>query len=203
MNMNNSDPLEQYTVLVLNKYWQAIHVKTPLEAISMMFANTATALYVENQDVMQPLSWSQWLELPFVQNERYVHTVSLKIRIPKIIILSKFNKVPQKRPKLNKKNIWVRDNFTCQYTGKKLKKDEGNIDHVIPKSKGGRTDWNNLVLASKEVNQRKADNIPEKVGLELLKKPSVPPLANTTDLIVNSHNIAEWDIFLKKRANAG
>jgi len=195
MNFN----LQSQTVLVLNKYWQAIHVKNPMDAISMMYTNNAVALHVEGDSLMQPLSWKQWIELPYCENEYYVNTVSLKIRVPKIIILSKFSKVPLKRPKLTKKSIWKRDNFTCQYTGKKIKEDEGNIDHVLPKSKGGSSDWTNLVLACKDVNQRKGDKTPEQAGLTLIKQPTVPTVNTATNAIENKFNIKEWDMFLNKK----
>ena len=195
----NHSPLEQHIVLVLNKNWQAIHVKTPLEAVSMMYANTATVLYVEGEEIFQPMTWSQWVALPYDENELYINTVNSKIRVPKIIILAKYNKVPQRRPKLSKRNIWLRDDFTCQYTGKKLKKSEGNIDHVVPKSKGGRTDWSNLVIACKEINQLKADKTPEQAGLKLIKPPSEPTSHIATDFINNNFNVKEWDIFLGKK----
>ena len=195
MNTN----LQSQSVLVLNKQWQAIHVKNPMDAISMMYANTATGLLVKGCDIMQPLSWDQWVNLPHDSEEKYIHTASLSIRIPKIIILSKYSRVPLKRPKLTKKNIWKRDNYTCQYTGKRIQEGEGNIDHITPRSKGGATDWTNLVLACKDVNQKKGDKTPEQAGLTLLKTPTVPSAFLSTDNIENKFNIKEWDIFLRKK----
>jgi len=197
--MSHTDYLHSNTVLVLNRQWQAINVKTPLDAVSMMYANTATALHVQGSDIMQPLSWRQWVELPHNEDEYYINSVNLKIQIPKIIILAKYNRVPLKRPKLSKKNIWLRDNFTCQYTGKKIKRTEGNIDHIVPRSKGGKTDWSNLVIACKEINQLKADKTVEQAGLKLIKPPGDPGVKLSTDLISNVHNIKEWDLFLKKK----
>jgi 5-methylcytosine-specific restriction endonuclease McrA len=191
--------LNQLTVLVLNKNWQAIHVKNPMDALSMMYTGTAVALHVIDGEIQQPLKWNQWVSLPFNSNEQYLNSPTQQIQIPKIIILTKFGKVPLKRPKLSKQNIWKRDNFTCQYTGKKIKLGEGNIDHVLPKSKGGKTEWSNLVLSCKDINQHKGDKTPEQAGLKLIKSPVIPSVGLSTDIIENKFNIREWDLFLTQK----
>jgi 5-methylcytosine-specific restriction endonuclease McrA len=76
--------------------------------------------------------------------------------------------------KLTKRNIFLRDNFTCQYTGKTVSTKNADIDHVIPKAQGGRTSWENLVVCSKDVNRKKADRTPQEAGLRLLKRPCKP-----------------------------
>lgn len=189
--------LRQETVLVLNRCWQAIHVKSPAEAISMMYDDSATGLNIIGNDCMVPLRWNDWVNLPYDENASYIKTVNGSIKIPKVIVLSKFDKVPRKRPKFTTRNIWIRDNGTCQYTGKKLNPNEGNIDHVLPKSRGGVTSWTNCVLSHKDINAKKADKTPEESGLKLLRKPSAPKDMPVTFYIRNKHNIREWEIFLK------
>jgi 5-methylcytosine-specific restriction endonuclease McrA len=93
--------------------------------------------------------------------------------------------------------VWVRDNGICQYTGKKLKTNEGNIDHIVPKSRGGKSDWNNCVLSHKDVNAFKANKTPEEVGLKLIKTPKTPVSMPVSFYIKNTHQIKEWDMFLK------
>ena len=191
------DKLNQNTVLVLNKNWQAVGIKSPADTFAMLMTDAATGLDIRGTDHIVPLHWNDWLELPVEENDLFVQTVSRKIKIPKIIILSKFDKVPKKRPRFSQKNIWIRDNFTCQYTGKKLRPGEGNIDHIVPKSRGGSTDWSNCVLACKKVNAKKANATPEEAGLRLLKKPEPPKELPVYHYITNKHSIKEWDIFLK------
>ena len=191
--------LNQQTVLVLNKNWQAIQVKNPMDAVTMMYTGAAAALHVDNGVILQPLSWKEWITLPYNAEESYIKSTTLNVRIPKIIILAKFGKVPIKRPKLTKKSIWKRDNYTCQYTGKKIKEDEGNIDHIQPKSKGGKSDWTNLVLTCKDVNYRKGNKTPEQAGLKLIKQPTAPQPDISTNSIENKFNIKEWDLFLRKK----
>jgi 5-methylcytosine-specific restriction endonuclease McrA len=193
-----SDKLNQNTVLVLNKHWQAIGIKSPADTFAMLMTDVATGLDIRGSDHMTPLRWTDWLNLPIEDGDNYVQTVNAKIKIPKVIILSKYDKVPKKRPRFSQKNIWIRDNFTCQYTGKKLRPGEGNIDHVVPKSRGGETAWENCVLACRKVNAKKADSTPEEVGLKLLKKPEPPKELPVFHYITNRHNIKEWEIFLAK-----
>ena len=192
-----SDKLNQNTVLVLNKNWQAIGIKSPADTFAMLMTDVATGLDIKGLDYMTPLRWNDWLQLPVNEEDLFVQTVNKKIKIPRVIILSKFDKVPKKRPRFSQKNIWIRDNYTCQYTGKKLKPGEGNIDHVVPRSKGGLTDWTNCVLACKKINAKKADATPEQVGLKLLKKPETPKELPIFHYITNRHGIKEWDLFLK------
>jgi 5-methylcytosine-specific restriction endonuclease McrA len=192
-----SDKLNRNTVLVLNKNWQAVGIKNPADTFAMLMTDTATGLDIRGLDHMVPLRWNDWINLPIDEDDEFVQTINQRIKIPKVIILSKFDKVPRKRPRFSQKNIWIRDNYTCQYTGKKLKPGEGNIDHVVPRSKGGSTDWTNCVLACKKINAKKADARPEEVGLKLLKKPEPPKELPVFHYITNRHGIKEWDLFLK------
>lgn len=192
-----SGKLNRNSVLVLNKNWQAIGIKTPADTFAMLMTDSATGLDIRGLDYMVPLRWKDWVQLPIDENDDFVQTVNQKIKIPKVIILSRFNKVPKKRPRFSQKNIWIRDNFTCQYTGKKLKPGEGNIDHVVPRSKGGVTDWTNCVLACKQVNAKKANRTPGEVGLKLITPPKPPKELPVFHYITNRLKIKEWDLFLK------
>jgi hypothetical protein len=188
--------LQREVVLVLNKSWQAINVKTPLDALSMMFCDAATGLLVQGEDQMFPLKWEEWIKIPHNENEEYVYTQRGAVLIPKIIILAKFNEVPRKRPKFTTKNLWDRDEGRCQYTGRKLTPNEGNIDHVIPKSRGGKSTWTNCVLCHKDVNSLKADRTPAEAGLKLLKTPKEPASMPTIMYIDNKYEVPEWRPFL-------
>ena len=189
--------INKTTVLVLNRNWQAIDVKSPADALSMMYTDNATGLDVLGKDHMIPYRWKDWVNLPFDSDCDYIKTINGGIKIPKIIVLCNFDKVPIKRPKFSSTGIWNRDNGICQYTGRKLSKNEGNVDHVIPKSRGGRSNWDNCVLSHKDINAKKADRTPEEAGLKLLKKPTTPKHLPISFYIKNKHNIPEWDMFLK------
>ncbi len=191
-----NSPLNQKTVLVLNRNWQAINTRTPAEAFCQMATDVVTALDIHGTDWMVPTKWTDWQNLPVRDSDASVGTARGRIRIPTVIVLANFAKVPKKRPKFNSRNLWLRDRGRCQYTGRDLKPGDGNVDHVVPRSRGGATDWENCVLASCEVNSRKADRTPEQAGLRLLRAPKAPLEIPVTALLRNDHGIEDWTPFL-------
>jgi 5-methylcytosine-specific restriction endonuclease McrA len=192
-----SDVLHKATVLVLNRNWQAIDVKTPADAFCMMAAGTATALDISPGENMNPTQWDVWLGLSVRDSDNAVWTVHGPVRVPTVLVLARYDKVPKRRPKLSGKGIWERDGGVCQYTGKKLAREEGNIDHVLPRSRGGKTTWDNCVLADKRINSRKADRTPDEVGLRLVRRPLPPREMPATYYIRNTHGVPDWEMFLE------
>ena len=208
-----TDILNQNIVLVLNRNWQAIHVRTPQEAFCQMATNVATGLDIEVEDSelrtphsevrtsnIRPVTWAEWLTLPVRPQDNAVQTVRGPIRVPTVIVAVNFARVPKKRPKLCAKTIRERDGNRCQYTGRVLRADEGSLDHVLPRSRGGRDTWENLVWAGKDVNARKANRLPHEAGLKLLRAPRAPKELPASALIRNPHDIPGWDIFVGKPA---
>ena len=96
------------------------------------------------------------------------------IRVPTVIVAVNFAKVPKRRPKLCAKTIRERDGNRCQYTGKMLRPDEGSLDHVLPRSRGGKDEWGNLVWSDKTLNAKKGNRLPHEAGLKLLAVPRAP-----------------------------
>lgn len=191
-----SDILNKATVLVLNRNWQAIHVKTPAEAFCMLATGAATALDVQGDEVIIPVRWDEWLKLPVRDCDNVVHTPSGAVRVPTVVVAANYAKVPLRRAGFGRRGIWERDGGVCQYTGRKLAPHEGNIDHVIPRSRGGKSSWDNCVLAHREVNSRKANRTPQEAGLVLRKPPKVPRAMPVTKLIRNAHGVRDWERFL-------
>src|SRR5437773_5240892 len=146
--------LTKATVLVLNRNWQAINLRTPQEAFCMMATNVATALEIEYEtpavsqsdplstlnaqlstSAIRPVTWEEWITLPIREQDEAVHTVRGAIRVPTVIVAVNYAKVPKKRPKLCARTIRERDDNRCQYTGRLLRPDEGSLDHVVPRSR--------------------------------------------------------------------
>ena len=182
-------------VLILNKNWIPINTTTAKNSFSLMYADNAKGLLIED-DRFLSLEWNEWIKLDIKDKDDFVRTVNGYIKIPNIIVLNHYDKIPRQVVKFTQKNLWERDNFTCQYTGKKVTKTSGNIDHIIPRSQGGKTSWENCVIAHKEINAIKADRTPEQAGLKLLKKPSAPRLMPVSFYIRNKEGIEDWELFL-------
>ena len=207
-----SNILTKATVLVLNRNWQATNVRTPQEAFCMMATNVATGLDIEypastesadplctlHSPLFTPRAWGEWITLPIRDQDEAVHTIRGPIRVPTVIVAVNYAKVPKKRPKLCAKAIRERDGNRCQYTGRVLHPNEGSLDHVVPRSRGGKDAWENLVWSAKEVNQRKADRLPHEAGLKLLSTPRAPREKPATAFIRNSHEIADWKLFVNE-----
>jgi 5-methylcytosine-specific restriction endonuclease McrA len=196
-----TDILNKNIVLVLNRNWQAINIRTPQDAFCQMATNVATALDIELGDgaqALRPVAWDEWITLPVRPQDNTVRTARGAIRVPTVIVAVNFARVPKKRPKLNAKNIRERDGNRCQYTGRLLHPDEGSLDHVVPRSRGGGDTWENLVWSAREVNQRKADRLPHEAGLKLLAAPRAPRELPVSALIRNAHGVAEWKLFLNE-----
>jgi len=206
-----SSRLTKATVLVLNRNWQAINVRTPQEAFCMMATNVAAGLEIEyaaptesadpslctpHSPLFTPRSWEVWITLPIRDQDEAVHTVRGQIRVPTVIVAVNYAKVPKKRPKLCAKAIRERDGNRCQYAGRALHPNEGSLDHVVPRSRGGKDAWENLVWSAKEVNQRKADRLPHEAGLKLLSVPRAPKELPVSALIRNTSEVEDWKLFL-------
>lgn len=106
--------------------------------------------------------------------EEYVHTTSFRIRVPEVILLTAFGKMPPLTVKFNRRNIYLRDNLTCQYCQVKPPRENLTIDHVIPRSRGGKSIWENVVLACQRCNSVKGSRTPEEARMKLAHPPRRP-----------------------------
>ena len=193
-----SDILNKSIVLVLNRNWQAINIRTPQDAFCQMATGVATALEIEGDEHIRPVKWDEWITLPVRDGDNAVRTVHGAIRVPTVIVAVNYARVPKKRPKLCARTIRERDGNRCQYTGVLLRPEEGNIDHVVPRSRGGKDAWDNCVWSSRSVNSQKGNRLPHEAGLKLLKQPVAVREMPVTALIRNTHGIPDWEPFVKR-----
>lgn len=157
--------------LVLNRSWQAVNVATVSRAITLVWNEHARI--VEPTD-FQLYDWNDWAKLRPQDDELYVQAVSQRFRVPEVIVLLKFDRLPNARVAFNRRNLFRRDRFTCQYCGSQPSHDELTIDHVVPRSHGGKSSWANCVLACTDCNHRKANRTPDQARMKLKRHPEQP-----------------------------
>lgn len=183
----------QDTVLVLNRNWQAIDTMSVETAFCNLVRGVATAI---DTDTLKPVTFEEWRTLPIRPADKAIGTTRGPVRVPTVIACVTFAKMPKKSPKLTTENIRRRDGNRCQYTNRVLGPGEGNLDHVIPQSRGGKNTWENLAWCDKKVNQEKADKTPEEAGLKLIRRPKAPATVPASMLIERRPDKPEWNHFL-------
>lgn len=154
-------------VLVLNKNWSAVGVVPMPRAINMLFSSyddgepKARIITPPPKGYYEVWEWKDWAALAPERGEDILMGVSRQYKVPEVVILTRYESIPVRRIHFCRRELWKRDNFTCQYCGVRPASDECTIDHVVPKSLGGDTSWNNCVLACYQCNSQKADRRPE------------------------------------------
>lgn len=199
-NSKTRSRIYDHCVLVLNRNWQAISVICPADAFSHIVSGSADGLEIDTENNMSPIAWDAWMKLGIREHDSAIGTAHGLVRIPTIIILKNFNKVPLFRPKFGLKALWLRDGGVCQYSGKTLNYSDASIDHVMPQSRGGETSWENCVLCERLLNSQKGDKTPAEAGLKLRTTPSEPKAVPVTMTLKNTLGIKEWQFFLLNKA---
>jgi 5-methylcytosine-specific restriction endonuclease McrA len=157
-------------VLVLNRSYQPVHITTARRALALLYAGVVRAIDRE----FQTFDFSSWAALGAAAGRDVVNTPTRTIAIPRVIILQVYNRIPRAKVRFSRLNIYARDNNCCQYCGRRLPRSELNLDHVVPRSQGGLTHWDNVVCCCLECNLRKGGRTPEQAGLQLLQAPTRP-----------------------------
>lgn len=179
--------------LVLNRVWQPVGVASVARSLTLVAAERARI--VDPTDFQQ-YSWSDWARLIPQEDEPFVQGVTFRLRVPEVIVLTEYDRVPTNSVTFSRRNIFRRDRFTCQYCGAQPGSEELSIDHVTPRSRGGTSTWENCVLACLECNKRKADRTPAEAHMPLRKAPVRPkwkPLYARHDVPIES-----WSKFLSE-----
>ncbi|MDP7035051.1 MAG: HNH endonuclease [Planctomycetota bacterium] len=186
----NGAVLNQPT-LVLNKHWVAVQTTTVRRALGLLYTGRAQAVLPETYEVFDFDSWTDRDELPV----EGIRTVNLYFCIPEVILLGAYDRTPRWRIHFSRKNLFRRDEFTCQYCGIRPGGNALTIDHVVPRSRGGATSWTNCVVACVRCNKRKGDRRPEDVGLSLRNRP-VKPNWNPGVTFTSGIRQEKWGRFL-------
>jgi 5-methylcytosine-specific restriction endonuclease McrA len=206
--------LNKPIVLSLNRAWQVIGHRTVKEALVALNGGGDSLPPALGMDIvypkfenggfdfdrplyLNPLPWAEWIKLPIREFDFVVSTPRFQVRVPTVIIATHFDRMPIRIPRATRQAIFERDDGVCQYTGEHVGKSGGNLDHVVPRDRGGKDTFENLVWAKKEINSLKANRLPHEAGLRLLRRPKTPaPLPVAATIRDSKH--PDWRHFLLK-----
>jgi 5-methylcytosine-specific restriction endonuclease McrA len=180
------------SVLVLNRHFQPIHVTNAKRAFSLLYLGVARVLDRE----FRSFDFDSWAAMATEAGDDVVHTIDRAIRVPRVIILQLYDRIPKTKVRFSRHNIYMRDGNTCQYCGLALPRTELNLDHVVPRSQGGRTTWENVVCCCIDCNLAKGARTPEQAGMSLRKPPSRPRWTPTFRAAGDRIRYREWLPFL-------
>jgi 5-methylcytosine-specific restriction endonuclease McrA len=162
-------------VLVLNRLWQPVHICRVRRALGLLFVDHAHVVDTDEASCHRAHDLASWMEVSRNHNgPDVVHSVSRRFREPAVIVLRQFDRLPLKEIRFSRQSVFERDRFTCQYCGKGFETSELNLDHVIPRDKGGKTTWENVVCSCIRCNTRKANKLPAQAGMFPLTEPKRP-----------------------------
>lgn len=179
------------SVLVLNRLYVPVNIVTVRRAFCMLAAGVARAVDKE----FKTFDFKSWAELSAAVHDDTIGLVGRIVRVPRVVLLQAYDRLPKRSVRFSRLNIMLRDTHTCQYCGQRLKRTELNIDHVVPRSRGGVTIWENVVTSCHECNRRKGGRMPEDVGMKLIRKPARPRMTPFVDLIPSAIEYDEWRPF--------
>jgi 5-methylcytosine-specific restriction endonuclease McrA len=157
-------------VLVLNRVYQPVHITSVRRAFTLLYQGAARAI----DEQLQTFDFESWSALSAAAHQDAIGTVGRRIRVPRVIVLMAYDRMPRARVRFSRFNIYARDDNTCQYCGRRFSRADLNLDHVMPRSRGGTTTWENVVCSCVPCNLRKGGCSPEEAGMRLLRAPARP-----------------------------
>lgn len=179
-------------VLVLNRFFEPVQLTSARRAFILLYGGGAMA--VEGGELFD---FSAWRALPERHPGEGVPTPGGALRVPRVVHLSRYERTPRTSVRLTRKNLMLRDGYQCQYCGVRPSSRELNIDHVMPRSRGGPDTWENLVTACTSCNLRKGSRTPDEAGFRLLRSPCRPRWTPAARILLHaSQPFPEWQPFL-------
>jgi 5-methylcytosine-specific restriction endonuclease McrA len=179
-------------VLVLNRSYLPVHVTSVRRAFVLLYQDIARAV----DEQYRTFDFQSWSELAVSIEHDSVGLVSRVIRVPRVILLIAYDRVPKRHVRFSRYNIYARDGNTCQYCGKHFPRTELNLDHVVPRSRGGMATWDNVVCSCHRCNRRKGGRTPEEAGMRLLRRPARPHWTPFMAETFSLRHYREWGPFL-------
>ncbi|MGA2033064.1 MAG: HNH endonuclease [Thermoguttaceae bacterium] len=169
----------QSSVLVLNRLYMAVHVIGVRRAFALLCRELAEVVHCE-EGMFVNYTFDSWREVSrqrsrFKQpQDDWIRAVNFEIQVPRVIRLLVFDRLPRQHLHLNRRNVLARDGHSCQYCGRHFPIHQLSLDHVIPRSRGGGTTWENIVCACLACNVKKGGRTPHEAKMTLVHRPAKP-----------------------------
>jgi 5-methylcytosine-specific restriction endonuclease McrA len=179
-------------VLVLNRSFLPVHITSVRRAFSLLYQGIACAV----NEQYRTFDFESWADLSVSVHDDSIGLVNRVVRVPRVILLVAYDRLPRRQVRFSRFNIYGRDRNTCQYCGKKYARGELNLDHVVPRSQGGLSRWENVVCSCHICNRRKGGQTPEQAGMRLLRPPRRPEWTPFMLETFSLRRYKEWTPFL-------
>ena len=188
-------------VLILNRHYMAIRVTSAKRAFSLLCRNLAEVIHTEDGQFLS-YDFDSWCEISEMKHRfephahDWVRTVHFSVAVPRIIRLTLYDRLPRQTVKFNRRNIFARDTNRCQYCGKRFSSSELSLDHIVPRSQGGKTTWGNIVCCCLKCNVRKGGRTPTQAHMKLVVKPTKPRRSPVLRVELSNTRYRSWQQFL-------
>lgn len=170
---------------------------------------SSVLLLSASYEPIRVISWQNAVGLFFLGKveiiEEYDHqirSVSMAIKAPAVVRLLRFFRAGRRSPPLSRANVLARDGFRCQYCSQELTTKEATLDHVVPRSQGGKTTWENIVCSCAACNRKKGGRTPKEAHMKLLSKPVKPDWLPVLNIRLHGKVPHAWHIFLQPSAKS-
>jgi 5-methylcytosine-specific restriction endonuclease McrA len=190
------------SVLVLNRLYMAVHVIGVRRAFALLCRELAEVIHASEEGVFGNYSFETWLESSQMRvhqkqsHEDWIRSVNFEIQVPRVIRLLRYDRLPKHGVHLNRRNVLARDGHQCQYCGKHLPVHQLSLDHVMPRSRGGPTTWENIVCACLACNVKKGGRTPHEAKMKLVCKPARPKRNPMLTLKLENPKYESWRTWL-------
>ena len=191
-----------FQTLVLNRLWQAVNVVGVERAFSLLALEHAQVIYAEDGSfrVFDGAGWFEFSkDLEAGPGSRVIRTVNQQVVVPTVLLLRGYDRMLMQEMKFNRQNLLERDDYRCQYCGKNLPAKELNMDHVVPRDRGGGTTWENVVISCTKCNSKKSNRSPKEAGMRLLKEPKRPPRRPFMSSLYGKPMEETWTHFIQSK----
>jgi 5-methylcytosine-specific restriction endonuclease McrA len=179
-------------VLVLNRSYLPVHITSVKRAFALLYQGVARAV----DEQYRTFDFESWRHLSIEMHHERLGIVDGFIRVPRVLLLSAYERVPRRHVRFSRFNIFARDGNSCQYCGQRLPRTELNLDHVIPRSRGGLSTWENIVCSCHSCNRRKGGRTPEEARMILVRRPRRPEWTPFSADMFSLRRYQEWMPFL-------